>query len=243
MQAVRSNITIKSGKETYSSAISTAYNYTNWLLSPFKTHIGGDIVEIGLGHGTYYKTLASFGNYLGIDIDANSIRSATLRFPEGRFAQADILQPTFLQSLLPSKADSIICFNVLEHIQDDRLALSNLVYSLKQGGRLMIILPAMEYLYNDLDCLAGHYRRYSINSFKRIMLYLPIETEKLHYLNPIGGFVWWLNRLRRYDSLDSKLVNAQIKAFDKYALPISKLLNPLTRLFFGQSLVFMGRHI
>lgn len=234
---------LKSGEDTYSSAMASAYRYMDWMLSPFKSHLHGDIVEIGIGHGSYYEALVPFGTYLGVDIDERSISTAKVRFPNGRFASADILHPGFLNVLLPTKADSIVSINVLEHVYDDAEAIKNLVEALKPSGRLMISVPAMMGLYNDLDRLAGHHRRYSVNDFRRILSGLPVEVEKLCYFNPIGGLGWWVNNFRRHDSLNSDAVNGQIEIFEKYILPVSRLLDPVTRSFFGQSLICIARRL
>lgn len=232
-----------SGQDTYSSGIAIAHHYTEWVVSSFKPYLRGNIVEIGIGHGGYYDVLSPFGTYLGIDIDERSIRDASARFPEGRFVKADILVPGFIDDLIPGGADSVISINVLEHIPDDATALKNLVGALKLGGTLMINIPALPELYNDLDRLAGHHRRYSIGSFKRLLTGSPIQLLKLCYFNPVGGIGWWLNRFRHHESLNSHAVNRQIEIFDKYILPFSKALDPLTRRFFGQSLVCIARRI
>jgi len=223
--------------------MATAHRYMDWMLSPFKSYLRGNIVEVGIGHGSYYERLAPLGKYWGVDIDERSIRAAKERFPDGQFARVDILQADFIVDLLPAKADSIVSINVLEHVSDDSIALKNLVGALKPGGRLMISVPAMMGLYNDLDRLAGHHRRYCVGDFRRMLLGLPVQVEKLCYFNPIGGVGWWVNRFRRHASLNSDAVNGQIELFERYALPLSRLLDPLTRRFFGQSLICIVRHL
>lgn len=234
---------VPSGQDTYSSGIATASRYTDWMVSPFKPYLRGNIAEIGIGHGGYYSLLASYGTYVGIDIDERSIRDAAARFPDGRFVKADILHRGFIGDLIPGGADSIVSINVLEHIDDDVTALKNLADALKVGGTLMINVPALPALYNDLDRLAGHYRRYSIAGFKRVLAGAPVELLKLCYFNPIGGVGWWLNRFHRHESLNSDAVNRQIEIFEKYVLPLSKMLDPMTRRYFGQSLVCIARRI
>jgi SAM-dependent methyltransferase len=180
---------------------------------------------------------------MGIDIDERSIAAARKRFPNGNFARADILQPGFIAGLLPDKADGIVTINVLEHIEDDSAAVANLVEALKPGGALMISVPALMGLYNDLDRLAGHYRRYRREDLEGILSGLPVKVEKLCYFNPIGVLGWWVNRFRRHESLNSDAVNGQIVLFEKYILPFSRMLDPLTRGFFGQSLICIARRL
>jgi hypothetical protein len=50
-----------------------------------------------------------------------------------------------------------------------------------------------------------------------------------------------LNSLRQHHSLNSHVVNAQIRFFDKYVTPISRAADPLFRRFFGQSVVCIAR--
>lgn len=225
----------KSGAETYSSAIAGAYRYMHWMLSPFMPYLHGDVVEVGIGHASYFEALSPVCRYLGVDIDERSVAEARKRFPGGRFARADILEPGFVQRLLPDKADGIVAINVLEHVQDDAAAIRNLVDAIKPGGALMITVPAHMALYNDMDRLAGHYRRYRREDLAARLEGLPVRIEKLAYFNPIGGLGWWANRFRRHESLDSDDINGQIVLFEKYVLPFSRMLDPLTRGFFGQS--------
>jgi SAM-dependent methyltransferase len=234
---------LKSGKDTYSSAIASAYRYIDWVLTPFIPHLHGDIVEVGIGHGSYFQKLSQYGRYVGIDIDARSVLEAQQRFPDTRFAQADILQPGFLKDLLPEKADAIVSINVLEHVADDAAALANLVDAIKPGGTLLISVPAMMGLYNDMDRLAGHHRRYHLADFHRLLAPLPVEIDRLCYFNPIGGLGWWVNRFKRHDSLNSNAINGQIEFFEKYVLPVSKLVDPLTRRFFGQSVTCIAHRL
>jgi len=234
---------VPSGEDTYSSAIATAHRYTDWMVSPFKPYLRGNIVEIGIGHGSYYEVLAPYGVYWGIDVDERSIHAAKARFPGAQFARADILDPGFIEDILPERADSIVSINVLEHVQDDDTALKNLVHALKPGGMLMISVPAMTWLYNDLDRLAGHHRRYYLSDFRRMLSGLPVQIVKLCYLNPIGGIGWWVNCFRKHESLNSDAVNRQIVLFDKYIVPFSKMVDPLTRRFFGQSLICIAQRL
>ena len=54
----------------------------------------------------------------------------------------------------------------------------------------------------------------------------PIDILELRYFNPIGGLAWWLNRFAKHRSLDDDAVNAQIRIFDKYVLPLSRMVDP-----------------
>lgn len=234
---------VKTGEETYSSAIADASNYMSWVISGFRNHLRGKIVEVGIGHGSYCTELSRYGEYLGLDLDEKSVEAAARRFPTSKFAQCDILDIVRLESVVGGKADSILSVNVLEHIEDDQRAIGNLISVLKPGGHVMLSVPAMPFLYNDLDRLAGHVRRYTLQRFRMLLQRQPVEVVRLCYFNPIGGVGWWLNSLKTHSSLNSDAVNGQIRFFDQYVLPVSRVLDPLFRPLFGQSVACIARRL
>jgi len=235
--------TIKTGADTYSSAIADAHNYMAWLISEFEPYLRGDILEIGVGHGSYCTLLRSHGQYLGVDIDRKSVAAARVRFPDAAFAECDILEHARLTELLPGGADAVISLNVFEHIEDDEKAISNVIQIIKPGGHLLLSVPALMVLYNELDRLAGHCRRYTTDRIRKILQHQPVEIVKLKYINPIGAVGWWVNSAARPTSLDSDAINRQIRLFDRYAVPFSRALDPLFRSFFGQSVICVARRI
>jgi SAM-dependent methyltransferase len=232
---------LKTGSETYSSAIADARNYMHWLVENFRPYLKGRILEVGIGHGEYSSLLGERGDYIGVDYDADSVAEAQAGFPDRTFATCDILDRAQLRTLIPNGADAIVSINVLEHIDDDRTAIANLVDVLKSGGHLLLSVPALMILYNDLDRLAGHCRRYSIGRLQEILEKQPVDILRLCYFNPIGGIGWWINSLKRYESLNDRAVNGQIRFFDQYVLPVSKAFDPLFRSFFGQSVTCIAR--
>jgi SAM-dependent methyltransferase len=232
---------LKTGADTYSSAIADAQNYMNWVIGQFQPYLKGQIVEIGFGHGHYSEMLSKFGDYWGLDHDRDSVEQAKQAMPDRHFAVCDILVREQLRSLFPAGVDTVFTINVLEHIEDDATAIANLVDVLKPGGHLLISVPALMLLYNDLDRLAGHCRRYTTRRLHDLLSGQPVEILKLSYFNPIGGLGWLANRLKRYDSLNDAAVNGQIALFDKYIVPVSRALDPLSRSFFGQSVTCVAR--
>jgi SAM-dependent methyltransferase len=213
----------------------------NWIISTFRPYLGHNVLEVGVGHGSYCEYLGKQGSYRGVDIDPNNVLLSRSRFPDGNFEVADICSEKFRSDHPPGSVDTVVCCNVIEHIEDDRRAVTNMANALEPGGNMLILVPALQLLYGDLDRLAGHYRRYNKSSMLKACEGTPIEILELRYFNPIGGLAWWANRLARHDSLDEPAVNAQIRIFDKYVLPASRLLDPLTRGFFGQSLICVAR--
>ncbi|MEP3048388.1 MAG: class I SAM-dependent methyltransferase [Hyphomicrobiales bacterium] len=225
---------MKTGANTYSSAIIDAKNYTSWIVSLFQSYLGDKILEVGLGHGGYRAFLKNV-DYTGADIDIQCIEHAKRSDPNGKYYQADLAASSFSETV-GNDFDSILCCNVLEHIKDDDLALTHLLSALRPGGHLLLLVPSHELLYSDMDKLAGHHRRYS----RRMLLRrLPegIIIKEVRYINPVGALGWFANRFASHNDLDTENINRQIIFFDRYVLPFTKVLGGLTGRFFGQSLI------
>ena len=229
------------GAETYSSAMADAKNYISWILSSFSGYLAAPVLEIGVGHGSYAGVLRGYGDYVGVDIDPASVEEARQRFPDLDFRVADITSPDFVALANERMVRTIVCLNVIEHIEDDGKAVTNLARALQPGGHLLVIVPALELLFNDLDRLAGHHRRYSRDQMRARLTEAGLDVVRCDYFNSIGGLGWLANRALRHGSLNDKAVNSQISLFDKWLVPLSRLADPATRKVFGQSVIAVGR--
>lgn len=222
--------------ETFSAAIVDAVNYNRWVVDFYKDHICGNVLEIGVGHGSFIDFMPSgVSSYTGLDIDPQLIEAAQKRNPQARYYIGDLASVNFAHILENRTFDTIICINVLEHIENHQVALSNLLNCLNPNGKLLLFVPAFQALYQDMDRLAGHCRRYSINDVQKLVRSCNGVLLKWSYFNPVGGLGWWLNKFKKHQDLNDSGINAQIRFFDTYILPISKLLQPFFRRLFGQS--------
>ena len=233
---------------TFSSAIVDARNYMDWIVATLRPYLGQSVLEVGIGHGSYYEYLGKLGRYHGVDIDPANVEGSRARFPGGDFALADICSDEFRSRFAPGSVDTVVCCNVIEHIEDDNRAVANLANALTAGGHLLILVPALQQLYGELDRLAGHHRRYDKPLMRKAFAGAPVDILELDISIRSVGSPGGLNRFAKHRSLDDDAVNAQIRIFDKYVLPLSRMVDPLTRGFFGQSLICvaggddLGRH-
>lgn len=227
-------------RQTYSRSIGEATNYMQWVVDEMRPFFGKNILEVGLGHGAYRQFLGTPSRYWGVDIDQKAVAAARRQHSRDRFEQADITRPDFVRRFRSRRIDTILAINVLEHIPKDTRAFENLVDLLVPGGHLLLWLPAMPLLFNDLDRLAGHERRYTKES---LALHLRGKADllQLRYTNPLGGLGWWANTLVRKKSLNDLHVNVQIRLFDRFVLPLSRLLSGFCGNFFGQSVFAVAK--
>jgi len=226
---------------TMSSAIGEAHNYVGWIVDIFRPYVGASLLEIGTGFGNYRRQFASVANYASADIDAGAVQAAAITDPAGRYVCTDVASGDFARHFPPVSFDAVLCANVLEHVPDEQAALANMLAVLKPGGYLLLFVPAHPNLYGDMDRLAGHLRRYTRDTLFRALSGAGGRVELARYFNPLGGLGWWVNRFRSYKTLDDGAINRQIRLFDRYILPVSRLVDPLTNRFFGQSLIAVVR--
>lgn len=221
---------------SFSPGVGAASNYTNWVLS-LLPEAKGAVLEVGLGAGNYFEALGSPVRYLGVDNDSGVIDHVRCLEPKRDVILADVLSDDFSREVRErlGGADTIICCNVLEHIEDDGSALRELISVLRPGGHALIFVPAFRWLWNDLDDLAGHLRRYTMSDLESLSSIDGVSRVRSGYVNPIGAVGWWVNRFRKIESLDAAAVAAQIRIFDRFGVPLSRLLTHLTSRFFGQS--------
>lgn len=222
---------------TFSKAMVELDGYNKWILDYYHTFLESPLLEIGVGHGAFFSYLPNhITTYTGLDIDKTLIHHAQSLYPNNQYICADLASDTFETSLNNQKFKSILCFNVLEHIEDHEKALRNMLSALSPRGHLLLFVPAFQVLYTDLDRLAGHYRRYKISDLIALASRCDGKIVKWSYFNFLGGIGWWVNRFMTHRSLNDSAVNRQIRFFGKVVLPLSKFIQPFTQKFFGQSL-------
>lgn len=224
------------GFETLSSAIGDATNYTRWILAAFGPHIGHSLVEIGLGQSNYIDFLPQLSGYTGIDIDAAVLAHAQSLHPERHYVLGD-LDDAALPQKLAQTYDNVLCLNVLQYVHNESSAIRNMLAMLAPQGSILLLVPAMKCLMGHMDVLAGHRYRYEPSDIRRYVNEAGGRLVHMEYFNPIGAIGWWVNNHRQHDSLEDDSVSAQIRLFDRYVVPLSRLANPLTKRFFGQSLL------
>ena len=79
---------------------------------------------------------------------------------------------------------------MIEYIKYDSLAISNIskIQSIKKG---VFIVPGISRIYNELDTVLRHYRRYDINNFRKILFKNGFNVKKNFSFNKIGVLGWY----------------------------------------------------
>ena len=112
-------------------------------------------LDIGCGAGKLMEEMQIRGEVWGIDQSQAAVDFCHQRglhnVHMGKFPQI---------KLLPRNFDVITCLDVLEHIQADGEAIKKIASLLKPGGRLIITVPAYQWLFSYWDQILHHVRRY-----------------------------------------------------------------------------------
>ncbi len=217
-----------------------ADHYNRWIVSAFAPYIGRSVLEVGIGHGAFHDLVGTHG-YVGVDIDPALVERARRARPGVEWLVADVAGDSFPGLIGDRRFDTVLCVNVLEHVREQETGLRSMVGVLAPGGHLLLFVPAFKSLYTDLDRLAGHVRRYRAGEVRGLLAEAGAEVRMAEYFNSVGGIGWWLNRFLSHQSLGSGVVESQVRLFDRYVLPVSRAFNPVTRRFFGQSVIAAAR--
>jgi ubiquinone/menaquinone biosynthesis C-methylase UbiE len=79
--------------------------------------------------------------------------------------------------------DLVCAFDVIEHVEDDTLAIQEINRVLKKGGVTFTTVPAFRFLWGDHDIINHHYRRYTSTSYKQLFSVNKITSSYLNYFN------------------------------------------------------------
>ncbi|WP_114749079.1 class I SAM-dependent methyltransferase [Pleomorphovibrio marinus] len=135
--------------------------------------IEGKLLEIGCGEGRGVEILAPKAeSYLGLDKIPEIVRRLQEKYPQYRFQQA-IIPP--LQGLPSSTYDTVVSFQVIEHIEEDDLFLNEIHRVLKPGGQAIISTPNIKY---SLTRNPWHIREYTPEALKQLCegIFTSVET-------------------------------------------------------------------
>ncbi|MBN1420757.1 MAG: class I SAM-dependent methyltransferase [Planctomycetes bacterium] len=214
--------------------LATISNYNRWIFRAFEDSIGEDILEVGCGTGNITEFLLTRGRVTALDVDESFVGCARERFRDHPLLTAlegDILCPP--AALEPDRFDTVVCLNVLEHIEDDEEALANMRDLLAPGGRAIILVPALRLLFGTIDAALGHVRRYARGELAGKLRRQGFEPRAVRFLNALGALGWFASgKILRRRFIPVR----QARIFDRI-VPVASAIERLLRPPFGQSLL------
>jgi len=142
---------------------------------------GAKILEIGCGTGHNLPMLGQFGDVDAIEIDAAAREIAARRL--GKPVGAAPLPE--LSGVERGSYDMIAVLDVVEHIEDDVGGLRAMAACLKPGGKILITVPAHQWMWSAHDVVNHHKRRYSKRTLTDALRAAGLRWRKLGYFNSL----------------------------------------------------------
>ena len=210
-----------------------AKNFREYQLQLISKKIVGSTAEIGPGTGSivdnYVKKIPSLTLY---EPSLNLFKILKKRYKSNN--KVKILNKTFKKQ--KKKFDTIIYFDVIEHIKNDKLEINNALNNLKKNGHLIINVPAFNLLYSEFDKEVGHYKRYQKKDIGKILSKKRYSQKEMKYYDSIGFILAFLSKTFKMNfkkNFRNKII------FWNNLIPLSKLLDKLIFNTFGKSLIII----
>lgn len=214
-----------------------AKNYNTWIYGEIKDAVGDVVLEIGCGFGNFTEYLQNVKRLVCVDLLHSCIDKVKSRMGEPEhitYLQGDFMQAATLAKLQPISFDTVVCLNVLEHIECDLEALQKMHGLLCPRGKLIIMVPAMPGLYGSMDKRLGHFRRYDRAGIEKKLRAAGFTKFTVYYFNSLGVLGWFINgRFLRRNNLSL----VQTLFYDRIAIPIIAKLEKRFKPSFGMSIL------
>jgi SAM-dependent methyltransferase len=202
------------------------------------------VLDFGCGTGAMLSRLDRFGTVTAVDAEAEAVR-----FCRQRGRERVLHVPA--GAALPFEDDSfdlVTALDVIEHIEDDATALSELLRVLRYSGSALITVPAYNFLWGDQDEISHHYRRFTAKSLRETLERAGFTIEHLSYFNtflflPIAAarLTRRLRRPPRGDRTDFTLAEERTNRLLTHVFGAESRLVKRYRLPFGVSLLALAR--
>jgi 2-polyprenyl-3-methyl-5-hydroxy-6-metoxy-1,4-benzoquinol methylase len=217
------------------NVIEKAERFNEWMYDIISPNCKGRILEIGSGIGN----ISNFFIRDNKEIVLSDLRDNYCDILKSKFdnpvIKIDLVHSDFdteYKDLLET-FDSVFALNVVEHIEDDVLAISNCRKLLKNGGVLTILVPAYQWLFCDFDVELEHYRRYTNSSLNIIIKKNNLKIKTTFYFNLIGILGWFYTG----KILKKKTIPEGQMGLFNTLVPLFKLTDFLTFKKFGLSVI------
>ena len=150
------------------------------VLRPFEDRRGVRILDIGFGTGAMLTFLSRYGEVTGMDMSADAIR-----FARTRCDRPMLLGDITSVPLRTHSVDLVTAFDIVEHVDDDGAALTELARVCKPGGHTLLTVPAFQFLWGNQDVVSHHKRRYTLPQLRARVEAAGFRVVTLSYFNAL----------------------------------------------------------
>lgn len=225
-----------------------AVRYQEWMFDRVRPSLGTCILEVGSGIGTMTRWLAAHAPTVATDVDPGLLMrlrecAEGWRKPPIGILHIDLSRDV-PEATWAERVDTVVSFNVLEHIDDHVAAVRGMLAVLRASRatgpkRLIVLVPAHQWAYGAIDESFGHCRRYSKRMLADVIRSAGAGhvSMRMRYFNTVGLPGWVvLGRLLRRPSFGRGSVDA-MERLVPIVRRIDSLLHGAWDLPLGQSLL------
>ncbi len=211
-----------------------AKNYNSFIASLIlKQHlpISSKIVDIGAGIGLFAEMIESKG-YKVHCVEPDIAQAEKLK-------EKGFTVSSSIEEIADESCDFLYALNVLEHIENDKEALILWKKKLKNGGKILIYVPAFKILFSSLDVKVEHFRRYNRKMLTTVITNAGLNPiKKAQYADSLGFFVTLLFKL--VGNKNGEINKTGLILFDKIIFPISRFCDFFFKNLFGKNVFIVA---
>ncbi len=195
--------------------LSVAPRFNRWMADTISPWLGTRVLEIGAGMGNLTRQFCRRRKlYIATDSHAEYVDQLRMAFRHRPLVQVASLnlenEADFRQFDTP--LDTVLCLNVLEHLEDDAGALRRIGNLLRPEGRLILLVPCNPNAFGSLDTALGHHRRYTRTQLTGLVESAGFDVEAVLAFNRVSTPGWRLSG----QILKLKTISAlTLKVFDR----------------------------
>ncbi len=213
-----------------------ADNWKAYIKSAIAAYLRGDVLEVGAGIGATTMALHDDQVRRWVCLEPDASLAARLRerlhHRTGPSAIEVVVGSLDAFAGQPS-FDCILYIDVLEHIEDDFQQITCAGRLIRPGGYVVVLSPAHSWLFSAFDKSIGHRRRYTKATLRKLKP-TGFTEQKLTYLDSLGILLSLGNVIALRQSMPTR---AQILAWDRFCIPISKIADPVLFGAVGKSIL------
>jgi hypothetical protein len=213
-----------------------ASHWKSYVQSKLRQYLVGDVLEVGAGIGGTTQTLNDGTQQRWVCLEPDSGFAKKIgSLPHLRNCEVLVGMLADLDS--QEKFDAILYIDVLEHIKEDAAELVLAAEHLKVNGVIVVLAPALPWLYTPFDAAIGHFRRYTRKSLRAVVPQ-GLREEKCIYLDAFGVLASAGNLLFLQAA---KASAGQMRFWDSFLVPISRFMDRALAFSLGRSVLAIWR--
>jgi len=172
---------------------------TKCVLNILRKYILNTVVDIGAGDRFFISKLRSFisGKAYAVDVGYNQ-KSEVI---DGIHCLNNTQDIPKLNG-----GGAIVMMDVLEHIENDKSFLNEILEKVSKDDLIFITVPAFQQLFSNHDVFLKHYRRYNKQQLLALIHSCDLNVEKCHYFYASLFFARWVSLLfKKEKSADNEV--------------------------------------